>query len=464
MRAVIVLLVIVGILAVGAAYYAAYVNGETPVTFRTAFVKRDTLISTIGATGTAEPEDSIDIGSQVTGRIQSFGRDPRDPGKQVDYGTHVEEGTLLARIDPTLYKAQVDQSAAALAHAKADLLQLDAKRVQTEQEWKRAQDLLPKKAIADTDFDLAKANYLMAQANVEVGKATIQQCEAVLELANTNLGYTFIRAPFKGVIIDRRVNIGQTVVSAMSASSLFLLAKDLQKLQIWASVNEADIGRIRAGLPVHFTVATYPGETFEGRVLSVRLNAQSTQNVVTYTVVVGTENPPTSDYPNGKILPYMTTDLKFEVERHPDVLLVPNVALRWKPRPAQIAPDVRKAHADARAADQKDAGAPPDKKGEGKRREGKKTDSIAEKSPDAAKQDEQRGRIWVKDGDFVRPVKVQVGASDGALTEVSGPDVKDGTEVVIGESRATSPADDGDGGKNPFLPQMRRGNAARPNR
>ena len=283
------------------------------------------------------------MGSQVTGKIQSFGPDPHNPGKTVDFCTEVEEGTLLAIIDPTIYKAQYDQAVASLAHAKADLLQLQAKCDQAEQEWKRAQGLLPKKAIADTDYDLDKANWLAAKANVDVGKATIKECEATLALAKTNLDYCTIRSPLKGVIIERRVNMGQTVVSAMSASSLFLLAKDLRRMQIWASVNEADIGRIHTGLPVHFTIATYPGETFEGEVTQVRLNAQSTQNVVTYTVVVTTDNPPSADHPFGKLFPYMTADLKFEIERHPDVLLVPNVALRWKPRPAQIAPDARRA-------------------------------------------------------------------------------------------------------------------------
>ena len=167
-----------------------------------------------------------------------------------------------------------------------------------------------------------------------MGKATIKQYEAAVAMAKTNLDYCTIKSPVKGVIIDRRVNIGQTVVSSMSASSLFLIAKDLSRMQVWASVNEADIGRIHAGLPVHFTLATYPGETFEGKVTQVRLNAQSTQNVVTYTVVVTTDNPPTAEYPNGKLFPYMTANLKFEVERHPDVLLVPNAALRWKPQPS----------------------------------------------------------------------------------------------------------------------------------
>ena len=170
------------------------------------------------------------------------------------------------------------------------------------------------------------ANYKAAEANVAVGEATIQQNEAALEMAKTNLGYSTIKSPVDGVIIDRRVNIGQTVVASLNAPSLFLIAKDLRRMQVWASVNEADIGRIHPSMPVRFTVDAYPGEVFRGKVVQVRLNATMTQNVVTYTVVVTTDNS------DGKLLPYLTANVNFELEQRDNVLLVPNAALRWKPR------------------------------------------------------------------------------------------------------------------------------------
>jgi HlyD family secretion protein len=453
-KAILILLVTVGILAVGAVICIGYLNTDPPPNFRTVTVTRGDLVSTIGATGTIEPEEVIDVGAQVTGRIQSLGRDPHDPSKQVDWGTAVEEGTLLAIIDPTLYKAQFDQATASLAHAEADLLQLEAKFEQTEQDWKRAQSLLPQKAIADTDYDLAKANWRMAKANVEVGKATIQQCKAAWELANTNLGYTVIKSPVKGVIIDRRVQVGQTVVSAMSASSLFLLGKDLRRLQVWAQVNEIEVGRIRPGMPVHFSVDAFPADTFDGKVLQIRLNAQTAQNVVIYTVVVTTDNPVTRDYPNGKLLPYLTANVKFEVDRHPNVLMVSNVALRWKPRPEQIAPDARAVHGAAESAPGAQPSSPAGARPAGAAGEKKyrKTDG----------QPAQHGRLWVKDGNFLRPIRVQIGPSDGAATEVSGKDLKEGMEVVIGESRSAGAPEEGDGTKNPFLPQIRPGGTQRP--
>src|SRR5262249_12654673 len=156
---------------------------------------------------------------------------------------------------------------------------------------------------------------------------TLSRSEAMLREAQVNLGYTQIRSPVDGVIVDRRVNVGQTVVAGLNAPSLFLIAKDLTKLQVWASVNEADIGNIHAGQSVRFTVDAYPKETFVGQVAQIRLNASMTQNVVTYTVVISTDNS------QGKLLPYMTANLQFEVDRRHDVLLVPNAALRWKPQP-----------------------------------------------------------------------------------------------------------------------------------
>ena len=211
------------------------------------------------------------------------------------------------------------------------------------------------------------------------------------------------------MIIDRRVNIGQNV--AVGGPSLFLIAKDIEKLQVWASVNEADIGRIKEGMDVRFTVDAFPGETFKGKVVQKRLNAEMSQNVVTYTVVVSCENP------DHKLMPYMTANLQFIVETRANVLRVPNAALRWKPsRPEFVAPGESSA------------------------------------GPASAKDQGSLGRLWVKapDGQHVRPLTVQVGLSDGSLTEVSGADVKEGTEVVIGEAAAEQ---QGSEIGNPFTPK-----------
>ena len=283
------------------------------------------MLPTIEATGTVEPEQVVDIGSQVNGLITEL---------KADYGSNVEKDTVLATIDETMYQATVDQNQAAVNSAKANLMLAKANLALAEANLKRDDELLKTKgAIAPSQYDTDFAACEVAKASVGVDEAAIKQAEATLRQAQINLGYCNIKSPVKGTIVDRRVNVGQTVVSSLSASSLFLLAKDLSRIQVWASVNEADIGRIQPGVKVHFTVDAYPNETFVGEVAQVRLNATMTQNVVTYTVVVTTENK------DMKLLPYMTASLQFEIERHENVLKVPNAALRWKPRPKQIAPD-----------------------------------------------------------------------------------------------------------------------------
>jgi HlyD family secretion protein len=432
MKTVFFSLVVVGLAAGGAVYYTKHVAADAKTSFRTVAVKRDNLLSTIGSTGTVEPEEVVDVGAQVVGIIKSLGPDPSDPKKTIDYGSVVHKDTLLALIDDAVYKAQVDQAQATLIRSEADLGELKAHADQAEQEWKRAVTLLPTKAIADTDYDLDVANYKAAKANVDVGAATIKQNKAMLDLAITNLDYTKIKSPVEGVIVDRRVNVGQTVVSSLNAPSLFLIAKDLRQIQVWASVNEADIGRIHVGLPVRFTVDAYPNETFHGKVIQIRLNATMTQNVVTYTVVVRTDNR------DGRLLPYLTANLQFEVEQRSNVLMVPNMALRWKPRPSQIDPEFRKKAVAVTKA------------GPGGKQSASSSSQPASAKP--GKEKDEPNRVWVPTEGFVRPVEVVVGPSDGSMTEISGENVREGMQVVIGEGHKDDEESDT---TNPFMPQLK---------
>jgi len=422
------LLVIVGLVAGGFVYWGAEWGGDRAPELRTATIKRGDLNPTISATGTLEPEEVIDVGAQVAGKIYSLGPDPEHPSQSIDYGSVVKEGAELAYIDDAVYRALADQAQAALQKSKADLLQAKAALELAEQELERADRLRADQAVAQSEHDQIVSRRKVARATVATIQAQIKQSQAALRLAKSNLNYTVIKSPVQGVIIDRRVNVGQTVVASLNAPSLFLIAKDLSRMQVWVSVNEADIGRMQSGLPVRFTVDAFPKQTFVGKVEQVRLNATMTQNVVTYTVVVVTDNA------DGKLLPYLTANVQFEVDRRRGVLLVPNVALRWRPR-----------------ADSGPSGNP-----EKPSRE--EAGGMAEKAAPAAKASpelSERGRIWVKDDRGVHPLDVQVGASDGIFTEIGGPNVEEGLEVVIGSQRPRPATDDG-GTTNPFTPKMMR--------
>jgi HlyD family secretion protein len=413
--------------------------------FRTVPVVKGDLNATISATGTVEPEEVVDIGAQVAGKIVSFGKDKN--GKSVDYGSEVEANMVLAQIDDALYaadvataRAQLAQNKANVQRAEADVGQLKAKLYQAERDWQRAQKLGPSDALSQADYDAALSAFEVAKANVSVGQAAVvqtkdavAQAEAVLRRASQNLDYCTIRSPVKGVIVDRRVNTGQTVVASLNAPSLFLLAKDLKRLQVWASVNEADIGNIRPSQPVTFTVDAHPGVTFTGDVNKIRLNATMTQNVVTYTVEVNTDNSA------GRLIPYLTANLRFMVAERKDVLLVPNAALRWTPQPEQIAPEFRQKA----------------KSGGGKRPE------AADAAAKGGKEEPRRGTLWAPQNGFVKPVRVRLGVSDGSQTEVSGTDLKAGLQVVMGEETKEGQAA---GSGSPFAPQLFRssGSAPRP--
>jgi HlyD family secretion protein len=350
MRTLLAFIAVLGLGAVGGAYYALHVLRQAPPAplalvapppaakavakpAPSSNASSDARSSTIAAIGIVKPEELVEVGAQVNGMIESFGPDPTDPGQLIDHGSVVHRGDVLARIDPTVYQAQVDYAKASLSRSQADLLQLKAKRDQAKNEWLRAQSLLPEKAIADTDYDAITSNYHVAMANVSVGEAAVQQCEAQLRIAKTYLGYTVIKSPIDGVIIDRRVSVGQTVMAALNAPALFVIAKDLRRVQVWASVRETDIGRIQPGLAVRFTVDAYPDEVFEGKVTEILLNPTKAQDCTTYTVVVATSN-------SHGMLPYLTAKLRFEVAPHGRGKSSIDVAGGRRPRAMPSAPAV----------------------------------------------------------------------------------------------------------------------------
>jgi HlyD family secretion protein len=451
MKKFIVLALLVLALGVSGAYWYWQQQGNSGTTFRFEDVIRGKLVATVGATGTLQPREVVDVGAQVLGQIIYIGKDPYTQSGIVDWGSEVQgpvldkdrkvlkPGTVLAQIDPSLYEAQrnsaratLSAAQAALKAAQADVLVKTATLSQATADWGRAQKLFPTGGIAQAEYDQFKSVFQSATANLEVSKsnvstatAQISVAEANLKTAQTNLDYTTISAPVTGVVIDRRVNLGQTVVASLSAPSLFLIAKDLTKMEVWATVNEVDIGRIHVGKPVDFTVDSNPGRVYHGKVvpqgkLPLRLNATMTSNVVTYTVVVSADN---SDL---GLRPYQTANLSFIVENKDDALVVPNSALRWQPTREQIAPDVRDAYFKL------------------------KNKKRGPTDPDA----QDHGIIWTQGDDgLVRFIEVHTGVSDGVKTEILNTGdaaVPEHTRVVVGEEKKHASG----GGNNPFSVQM----------
>jgi HlyD family secretion protein len=464
-RNLLIFCVAAGILGLGmhSSWQWYHASSAEPL-FRTEHPTRGSLVATILATGTIEPEEVIDVGAQVAGQITSFGQDPVDPKRTIDYGSPVEQGTVLARIDDSLYAPEVDIARADLGvceadvrHAESELTQARSQLYKADRDWDRSKRLAPSHSISQTDFDasqiaweMSKAAVPAAEADLDKAKRAVEKARGTLVKAEKNLGYCTIKSPVKGVIVDRRVNVGQTVVSSLNAPSLFLIAKDLRRLQVWVSVNEADIGNIYPGQDATFTVDAYPADVFHGTVGQVRLNATMTQNVVTYTVVVNADSqdaklnplgakPPTQgtrnrpDVPAGdKLLPYLTANLQFKVDERTDALLVPNAALHYRPQLAIVAPEYRSQYEQGLRRSTAEDGTPVEP---------------------TAKRRTTRATIWVPDGECVRPIKVRVGLTDGLMTEVVDV-IKDKLtpemEIVTGENDS---ANRDAGTVNPFGPR-----------
>jgi HlyD family secretion protein len=282
-------------------YFMAGGKGEK-VTYRYDKVDRGDVVVSISATGTLNADTTVQVGSQVSGRIAKI---------YVDFNSVVRRGQLLAQLDPTFLEAALNQGKAGVARAQATLNQAD-------RDFARTRDLFAKNLVSQADMDAATTN-------LESAKAGLQQAQATLEGADVNLRYATITSPISGIVISRAVDVGQTVAASLSAPTLFTIANDLKKMQVQASVDEADIGSVKVGQRVTFRVDSYPEDRFEGIVSQVRLSPIVTQNVVNYTVIIGVANP------DLKLMPGMTATVSIEVDKREDALRVPIQAIRFTP-------------------------------------------------------------------------------------------------------------------------------------
>ncbi|HZR23462.1 MAG TPA: efflux RND transporter periplasmic adaptor subunit [Vicinamibacterales bacterium] len=327
-RAVIVLLIVAAIGAGAGAYYIR--RGGQEVQVQTAPITRGDIVDTVGATGTLQAVTTVQVGSQVSGNISYLG---------ADFNSIVRKGQVIAKLDPSLFEAQLQQAKANLAQAQANINKansdLERTKVQltdAQQKYTRAKELAARNLLPQSDLDAAKIAVDTAQAQLESQEATVKQSQAQVSMSQAsvnqnqvNLDHTIIEAPIDGIVTQRSVDVGQTVAASMQAPTLFIIAADLTKMQVNASIDEADVGRIRPGQHVTFHVDAYPTDTFEGTVSQIRLQPVVVQNVTTYGTVI--------DVPNQqlKLKPGMTANVKVEIAKKTDILRVPNAAIRFRP-------------------------------------------------------------------------------------------------------------------------------------
>ena len=418
MRRLITWLVILGVLGAGVA--AAGVRAKSwwelqlAPKYLTAKISRGRIETVVNSTGTVKPVLSVSVGAFTSGPIAKV---------NVDFNSIVKKDQVLALIDPRLLEAMVERDRAAVDSAKADLNRVEALLQQAKNNETRARQLMAisKDYLAENDLDQYHFTRLSFEAQINLGRAAIKQAEANLKNSEANLGYTRIVSPVDGIVIERKVDPGQTVAASFQTPELFILAPDMDKhMFVYASVDEADIGQIRSaqerGKLVKFTVDAYPGDLFEGKIHQIRKNSTTTQNVVTYPVVIEAPNV------EMKLMPGMTASITFQIDSKDDVLRVPASALRYVPPTAQIRPDDRhfvEAQPIAAAADS-----------------GKKS-SAGDKADQAQKR--RQRLVWVKDGELLRAVPVTLGLMENQFAEVVSGELIEGQEVVTGTESSGAP-------------------------
>lgn len=354
------------VIVVGVVAFFAFRDKEGGLKFKTEKVSRGDIVAMVTATGAINPVTLVSVGTQVSGTIKHI---------YADFNSPVKKGQLIAEIDPASFEAQVEQARATLLLSKANMEKAEAQLLDAKRTLDRHRELFSMNFIAKSTLDGSQTNYEIAMAQVSAAKAQVAQAEAALKYAETNLRYTRILSPVDGIVISRNVDVGQTVAASLQAPTLFTIAQDLTKMQIDTNVHEADIGRVRVGQVVEFTVDAYPESPFRGKVSQVRNAPINIQNVVTYNVVINVDNPEL------KLKPGMTADVSIITERKNGVLRIPNAALRFRP----------------------DKG------------------DIKYKGPG----------VWVIEDKSPKRIEVVTGISDGNYTELLSGNIKEGQELIV---------------------------------
>jgi HlyD family secretion protein len=412
-RIVIWLVVLVALGGGGAAAWRYHVQHQPPpYTFQTEPLAKRRIQGKVTATGTLLATVTVQVGTQVSGRVQKL---------FVDYNSPVKQGQMVAKIDPLLFQSALEQSKANFMQAQAQLISSKAQAELTQKLYARQLALQKDNLAAQQDVDTAQTNASVALATVEVSKANLAQAQAALHTAETNLDYTNIVSPIDGTVISRSVDVGQTVAASLSAPVLFTIAQDLKKMQVNTNISEGDVGRLKEGMTARFTVDAFPGQRFKGVISQIRNAATTLQNVVTYDAVIDVDN---SDL---RLRPGMTANTTVVYAEEDEVLSVPNTALRFHPPPeiSEASPATSSSAEHHHHRRDHDAGpgggAAPAPSGSAEWHH-------SERSPDAPK--EESRVIWIQVSNMAHPVTVKIGLSDGSYTEVIG-DVHEGDPIIV---------------------------------
>lgn len=356
---------------------------EAAPTVTTAAVSRGDIVSTVSATGTLEAVTTVQVGTQVSGIVESL---------SADFNSIVRKGEVVARLEQSIYRSAIEQAQANVTKAAAELERAHFSAEDAETKRQRAEQLAERQLIARNELDNATLTRDTAVSQIRSAEASLAQARAALKLAEVNLSKTVITSPIDGIVISRNVDVGQTVAASLSAPTLYLIAADLSRMQLNASIDESEMGKIQPGQTVSFTVDAYPAQTFPGRVEQVRLNPVVANNVVTYAAIVSTSNPDLA------LKPGMTANLTIEVDRRDNVLRAPAAATRFRPT----------------------------------------TDMLT--ALQAPKAKATPNSVWTYVNGQGAPVQVKLGVSDGAWTEILDAPFGEGTPLITRVTTGNEPA------------------------
>lgn len=379
-------------------------GGKEAVTkYETEPVVRGNLTITVNATGSLEPRNKVDVGSELSGIVKTV---------DVDFNDHVTKGEVLATLDTSKLEAQVEQSRASLEAANAKVLDANATVKETQNELNRLKkvwELSGKKVPSQNDLDSAEAALQRAVASEASAKAQVSQAKATLEANETDLGKMVIRSPINGIVLDRDIEPGQTVAASFQAPVLFTLAEDLTKMELSVDVDEADVGLVKSGQDATFTVDAYPDKTFKAKILQVKYGSDTTEGVVTYETLLTVDNKELL------LRPGMTATAEIVVKKIENAILVPNAALRFEPPEIKNASDTNE-----------NRGGFMSRFMPGPRRRFDNRNNQPEKKDNGMK------KVWVLKDNQPEPVAISVGPTDGSMTQVTGGDLSQGMNIITG--------------------------------